>query len=231
MLGAALCLGQLAQAQGVQDACSVEFQVMVFSARKQVSSGTLANARPAHELPDLYFIGADGYEPIAINQTTLSPTYAYSGPTQFSLYARRDSEDGPIYTPVINVNFGREWERSIIVVTTASVGEQKSRAIAINTSEQNVPAGTILVYNLSMEELVLKAGGEIYNLRPLAPVSVPVSGIKNLTLPVQLALKDDDDYKLVYRRKWRMQPDVSGVYFLFTLSDNDRRWFMRNVIL
>ncbi len=183
------------------------------------------------ELPELFYRGADGYTALDINPTTLSKPYDYAGPTQFDLYTQRLTDDGAVYTPVISVNFGSAWKQAIVVLVADSLGEQKSRAFAINTSTSNVPVGTILIYNLSLKELVLNAGTDVYSLPPLEPASVPIGNIQNNTLPVQLALKDNDDYKLVYRRKWRMQPEVSGVYFLFTLNDDDRRWFMRNVIL
>ncbi|WP_269538670.1 hypothetical protein [Cerasicoccus fimbriatus] len=219
----------LAQAKANQ--CAVDFQIMVFSARKQIASGALNKMDRPTELPDLYYRGAEGYEPLDISHTTLSPSYAYAGATQFTLYARQVRDEEFVYTPVFNVQFGADWKQAIVLLITNSVGEQKSRAVAINTTRENVPTGSILVYNLSVKDLVLNAGKDIYNLPPLIPATVSVANIQNNTLPVQLALKDNDEYKLVYRRKWRMQPDVSGVYFLFTLNDDDRRWFMRNVIL
>ncbi|MGE9295821.1 MAG: hypothetical protein ACQKBV_06000 [Puniceicoccales bacterium] len=211
--------------------CSLDFKVMLFTARTQLSAGAIAKQNLTDELPDLYYQGPEGYAHIDLQRNQMTAPYPYTGTPELTLYLRKVVDEKPVYQPAFNVEFGLEWTSAIIVLISPEVGQQNTRVFAVNTSSENIPEGNIVVYNLSPQSLVMNANEEIYPLDPLSPVQVPIASIKNNVLPVALALKDNDGYELVYRRKWSMRPTISGVYFLFALNDDYRRWYMKNIIL
>lgn len=212
--------------------CQLDFQVMLFTARKQVSIESLgASKKKSDELPTLYIRSAGEYMDVTLVQGRLSDTIAYSGDTQLQFYLKQESTDGPKFVPFFNVDLGADWTNAIVVLLTPDLGQQKTGAIAVNTSPSNIPSGNILVCNLSPKNLVMKANDSVHPLAPLSPVMVNIQNIQNNVLPVALALEGDDNYELVYRRKWAMRNSIRGVYFLFALKGDYHRWFMKNIIL
>jgi len=132
---------------------------------------------------------------------------------------------------VFSVVLPKEWEEALIVLLPNYNNEREWTALAVNTSETNLPAGTIRVYNLSPRNVVLNANNEIFTLESLKPVEIDISGIERNLLPVALALKEDSAFELVYRRRWSMRSNIRGIYFLFTLNEDFRRWYLKSIIL
>ena len=100
----------------------------------------------------------------------------------------------------------------------------------VDTSIENLKNGVIKVFNLSSEAVVLNADGAVYPLNAKEGVDVDIHHIEKNRLKVALALKEDDGFKLVYRRIWSMHSSVRGVYFIYTLNGDLRHWYMRNII-
>lgn len=215
------------------DSSAHKFRTLLFAAGTQQSAQARDFKSIAPELPELFYLDGDGYAPVEYSMGGVSPSYPYPGGSPLRFYVRTpgDEEEEWIYRAVFEVTVQSDWTEILVVLLPDYNGEGKLKAFAVNTTPTNFEPGTIHVYNLSPRSVVLNADNEIYPLQSLQPIEIDISGIERNLLPVALALEEDSEFELVYRKRWSMRPTIRGIYFLFTLNGDYRRWYMKNVIL
>lgn len=232
-----LCAASLAVSAPLQaqssgrNACNLTFRVNVFSARGQLPPE--ASPRDSGSgLPVFYYRTGGEYHEVETTPGRLTGSLPYQGAPALTFYLRQENADGaPLYRPAFHVELGSDWQDALVLLIPPGSAQERFKAFAINNSPSNLKPGEILVYNLTAEDLVMNANDRILPLAPFTPSKINIDSISNNTLSVALALKDRDAYELVYQRKWKMRPTLRGIYFLYTLDGDNRRWFMKNIIL
>ena len=208
------------------------FRTWLFAAGTQQSAESADQQEIAPELPDLFYYDEGEYRPVDCSLSGVSEPYRFLGGSALRFFVRTLGSGGEwIYEEVLNAEVGRSWTNALIVLLPEYNRRGGLKVFAVNTTPEDFEPGSIRVYNLSPREVVLNANKEIYPLYPMDPVAIDISGIEKNLLPVALALKEDEEFQLVYRRRWSLRPNIRGVYFLFTLNGDLRRWYMRNIIL
>lgn len=134
----------------------------------------------------------------------------------------------PHLRQVYSLSLDRQWSTVMIVMLALKGPIKLIELYPVDTSIENLKNGVIKVFTLSPEAVALKADGAVYPLNSKERVDVDIHRIEKNRLKVALALKEDDGFKLVYRR---MRSSVRGVYFIYTLNGDLRHWYMRNIIL
>ncbi|WPJ95167.1 hypothetical protein SH580_17230 [Coraliomargarita algicola] len=214
-------------------ALGLEFKTMVFAAQSQRSARAAEDDGPLiPELPDLYYYDGSNHILVEFLVNQMSSNYVYSGDEAFDFFTQEVNAEGELeYRRAFRVNVNGSWRSALVVMLPTTDAERPFKLFAVDTSPENLATGTIKVFNLSNEPVVLNADGEIYPLYSMGAVELDISGIEKNRLPVALALKEDEGFKLVYRRVWSMRSSVRGIYFIYTLNDDLRHWYMRNIIL
>ncbi|WOO41019.1 hypothetical protein [Rubellicoccus peritrichatus] len=225
-------MAEVARADAVDAVTELSFQTLLFGAGAQQSAEANDKKAIAPDLPDLFYFDGKEYRSIEYPVSGLSDSHTYSGSLEMKFFTRSLGKDGQwLYHPVFSVQLQKSWRNAVVVILSRSDGMQGLVAFAVNTTPESFEAGTIKVLNLSERNVILNASNEVFPLYPLKPVEINISDIKNNVLSVALALKEDSEYKLVYRRKWSMRPTIRGIYFLYTLGQDSRRWYMKNIVL
>lgn len=234
-LGLLLCasfLNTWAQSEREASARPLEFRTLLFAAGVQQSAQASDQKAIAPDLPELYYFDGSEYRTVAYSHSGRSVAYPYMGPEEMKFFVRSTGAEGEwVYRPVFDVEVSKDWAEALIVLLPKYNREESWAAFAVNTTAEDFRSGTIRIYNLSPRNVILNANEKIFPLETLKPVEVDISGIERNLLPVALALKGDSEFELVYRRRWSMRNNIRGVYFLFTLNEDYRRWYMKNIIL
>ncbi len=212
--------------------CNLSFKVMCFAKRMQMSPMAAEFENWAPEMPELFYRNGSQYEPVNFQVGRLSPSIPYSGAEKLTFYTSRLSPEGEtLYEPAFTVQLKASWSEALVFAVPDLGGSGRFAALAADASSDSLPPGTIAVYNLSPLDIVFKAEDSIYNLGPLKSVDLDISGIKNNLLPIALAIKDREEFKLVYRRRWSMRPDARGIYLLYPSPKREDRWFADRIPL
>lgn len=228
-----LAVPMITEAQpGQPPECDLDFRINVFSPTLQYAASDVQRAGEDEDFPDFYYYSDGEYQLAAFQTNKFSKPYAYRGETPLTFYNKTvDGEGNSVYQAAFAVNLNPAWTSALILVIPSKSDPSDFSAFAFDTSSQNLQAGNIRIYNLSTRAVVLNANGENHQLSPLKFANVNITGIERNILPVALALKEDEDYELVYRRKWSMRNNTRGLYFLYTMNEDAKHWYVHKLIL
>lgn len=223
--------GAMAQSEAANP-CTLSFRVMCFAKRMQMSPMAAESGDWAPEMPELFYFTGGKYEPVNFEVGRLSKPIPYSGAERLTFFTSRVLPDGKTaYDPAFAVQLKPGWTDALVFAVPDLGGSGRFAAVAADASSSSLPPGHIAVYNLSQFDIVFKAEEDIYTMAPLASVDLDISGIKNNLLSIALAIKNREEFKLVYRRRWSMRPDARGIYLLYPSPKREDRWFADRIPL
>lgn len=222
-------------AQGEEEiVANISFHTMLFFAGGQFSVEDEREGRepPKPELPPLYYYSGGAYHPVDFRVQDVQGPWQYSGPPTLTFHRRERAADGTYrYPRYMEVPFSPEWGKVMVMGMPQAGYNESMKTIAIRTSDQNLPEGRIRVYNLSPKTIVIRIIDERAVLNQYDHMDVDIRNIKNYSVPVAIALKDKEDYKLVYKKVWAVFPKSRSVYLLFSKDKDFRRWLAHSVPL
>lgn len=220
-----------AQNKKKPEACKLEFRVMGFAKRAQMSPLASESTTWAPEFPQLFYLTNNEYHEVEFEIGNLSKTYPYRGTTQLTFFTRETAPSGEtLFSPAFSVELDSTWSDVLVVAVPKLSGTGRFVSIAAGVSIEEIPPGTIRVYNLSDLTIVFRAQDNIFEMSPLASAIVNIRNIKKNIIPIALAIKDNEELKLVYRRRWSIRPDARGIYFLYLLGERQDRWFADRIL-
>lgn len=229
LLIACVLLGSLAiRAQTQEDTRTVKLQVKIWHKfylddQKRDKDGNIIRDDP--DAISLYYF--DGEEPVELELKPgrKSKAFDYRGPSPFVLHKKAglDANGVPQFQPAIQAKLHRKSNELQIYAFPAK--GRKFKAIAIDTSAYTVPANSVMIYNLSPAELMMKIADTAKKIAGYSAQIFPLKGIgDNQIASAQIATQIDGEWERVYRRSWKCPPGSRRVYLMYPVDRDMTAW-------
>lgn len=201
---AALFTGQAS----AQEQVNVHFNVMLWA-----PFGTLPPG--ASEPPEPLFWYVDGGKPIEIKAEWNVPTrpLRYSGPRELQFYRSNGRREGePILQPILSAPIPPGAKHVLYFIFTNESGGFS--AFPVDVGLQDMPKGSVKLINFSGEDIAAKIGDMTKEMENRSQWIVPVSAARNFQLRMQIAARQNGQWKLLYRTSYAVNDDSRKVLFL-----------------
>ena len=136
-----------------------------------------------------YYIKSDGKDvPLDIPPFAASLEYVYRGPNPMAIYRKSDKPvDGKPPVPSATIHFDPKWTRALIFVYPKADGTLGTRTAP--NDEENFKPGSIRIFNLTTQPILLKIGDEEQTIDAVHVTIVePNAGVHSM--PIRYALKE-----------------------------------------
>jgi len=200
----------------------VLFALTTFTARAQqqepVVKTELLTIALEEPIEELFFTNAGGeIISISANLTGLGQPIPYKGPQRLVFRATKEEfgREPPLPAPVAVVNLPLKADR--VLLTCLKSGAAPLRIVPYDISAADLRAGDYRVFNFSSHQVSISFGGGRFLLAAGNDKSVSKPSWRDdvLDLPMQVAIVQDNQPRLVYSSVWGHRPGRRSFVFMF----------------
>lgn len=201
-----------------EETVSLDFNVLLWAPFETLPPGV-----PEPEEPDLWYF--DGEEPVRTGATCNVPTNAlpYEGPPELSFAVPsgpRPVDGGP--PPLRTVlRLPVTGDASHLLLLFFQTEDGGMRVFPVDVGIDDMPDGSLKLINYGGEAIVAKVGGKTQTMAQGDSWIVPASEAKNFQLRMQLAARQDDQWRLIYRTSFAVSDKDIRMVFLIHRKDID----------
>ena len=230
-------LGGLAiQSQAQEANRSATLQVKIWHKfylddQKRDKEGNIIRGEP--DAITLYYF--DNKQPVelVLKPGRKSKAFDYTGPSPFVLYQKASIDENGEHTfkPAIKARLHPKSDKLQIYAFRAGKG-MKFKAVAIDTSSHTVPNNSIMIYNLSSAQLMMKIADTAKQIPGFNAQIFPLKGVNdNHIASAQIATQIDGEWERVYRRSWKCPPGSRRIYLMYPVDKDMTAWRSESISL
>ena len=230
LLIACVLLGSLAiQSQAQEDIRTVKLQVKIWHKfylddRNVDKEGNVIRDEP--NAITLYYFDDEEPVELELKPGKKSKAFDYTGPSPFVLHRKAgiDANGEHMFQPAIKARLNPQSDKLQIYAFPAGKGK-KFKAVAIDTSDNTVPDNSIMIYNLSSSELMMKIADTAKQIPGFNAQIFPLKGVgDNHIASAQIATQIDGEWERVYRRSWKCPPGSRRIYLMYPIDSDMTSW-------
>lgn len=203
---------------------SVSFNVLLWA-----PFDTLAPGQREPTPPDLYYVS--GEEPIQVNGTWNVPTpefkFAGRSPLVFGVPLKRGDGERSFKT-IATVPLLESNSHLILIFFQNPEGEYRVFPIDVGLGE--MPQGSLKLINYGGEKIFAKVGEQVQEMGQGQEWIISVQEAKNFQLRMQLASRQDEGFRLVYRSSFAVpEKNIRMVFLIHRANLDSGPWRVRPI--
>jgi len=172
------------------------------------------------ELGELYYYKQGAYEPVKVEESTISGFYELHDSQNLTLFSKSyDAETKqPIYEQIREVLLPAEADQSLVVFFGSAENPELFRAIGYDDSISNIGNKDVLIANFSLVPLAFQVGkSERFGLKPTT--SKVVRGEASRHVYIQLAAFRKNSWEAEFSTELRVREGNRYMLFFRDLED------------
>ncbi|MGF1529988.1 MAG: hypothetical protein ACFCU4_01350 [Puniceicoccaceae bacterium] len=160
---------------------------------------------------DLFFLSEDDPIPFLVPNAAPSQPYPYFGSTTLHLYRQTDPSRGlpstdPAQLPPPIATVQLDPQGKDLLLLFVSSGRDTPKVYTLSNDLGTFPANSFRFFNLCHFKVAGQLNSESFQIPPRSQQIIPLTEAGHPQITVQLATLRGDDWKRVYRSKWRFNP-------------------------
>lgn len=191
-----------------QDLITINFNVMLWAPFE-----TLAPGVEEPDEPVFWYI--DGETPVEIKAEWNNPSEPmhYHGPANLQFYRLRGMIEGqPSLSPFHKVPLPSGAKHVLLIFFLNDQGGYS--AFPVDVGLQDMPEGSLKILNFSNDEIAVEIGSSTKVMPNRSSWMVPVSEAGNSQLRMQIATRQNEKWKLIFRTAYAVNEDSRMILFI-----------------
>jgi hypothetical protein len=193
---------------------------------------------PFTDTRGVFFTDSRGEQEILASFNGLSARYRFVGESPVILYRKSGEGEFERRDIVGELNLDPRFVSYIVFLRPINVGDPNSRYAMVPFPEtvESTARNANFVYNMSQVEIAIQLGEVVRRIGPLQTLTIdnslfldseqsPVTISRVPDTRVRFGVNIEDDWKIFYRRIWRIRPDQSQRIFVVPMGGASLRVF------